>query len=60
MQNQSRDELEQIAKMRHIKNYKNMSKEGLLIALLKSKRSIDELFNNNSDNDRIKGIKKRL
>ena len=36
MQNQSRDELEQIAKMRHIKNYKNMSKEGLLIALLKS------------------------
>ena len=60
MQSQSRDELEQIAKMRHIKNYKNMSKEGLLIALLKSKRSIDELFNNNSDNDRIKGIKKRL
>ena len=60
MQNQSRDELEQIAKMRHIKNYKNMSKEGLLIALLKSKRSIDELFNNNSDNDRIKGIKKSL
>ena len=35
MQNQSRDELEQIAKMRRIKNYEKMSKEGLIIALLK-------------------------
>ena len=35
MQNQSRDELEKIAKMRRIKNYENMSKEELLIALLK-------------------------
>ena len=58
MQNQSRDELEQIAEMRIIKNYKKMSKEGLVIALLKSKRSLAELFNNNFDNDRIKGIKK--
>ena len=39
MQNQSRDELEQITKMRRIKNYKNISKEGLLIALLKSEQS---------------------
>ena len=45
MQNQSRDELEQIAKMRRIKNYKNMSKEGLLIALLKSEQSLAELCN---------------
>ena len=45
MQNQSRDELEQIAKMRCIKNYKNMSKEGLLIALLKSEQSLAELCN---------------
>ena len=60
MQNQSRDELEQIAEMRIIKNYKKMSKEGLVIALLKSKRSLAELFNNNFDNDRIKGIKKIL
>ena len=60
MQNQSRDELEQIAEMRIIKNYKKMSKEGLVIALLKSKRSLAELFNNNFDNDRIKGIKKTL
>ena len=38
-----------------IKNYEKMSKEGLIIALLKSKRSLAELFNNNFDNDRIKG-----
>ena len=37
-----------------------MSKEGLAIALLKSKRSLAELFNNNFGNDRIKGIKKTL
>ena len=59
MQNQSWDELEQIAEMR-IKNYEKMSKEGLIIALLKSKHSLAELFNNNFDNDRIKGNKKIL
>ena len=37
-----------------------MSKEALIIAFLKSKRSVVELFNNNFDNDKIKGIKKRL
>ena len=37
IQNQSQDELEQIAEMRRIKNYEKMSKEGLIIALLKSK-----------------------
>ena len=35
MQKLSRDELEQMARIRRIKNYKNMSKEGLLITLLK-------------------------
>ena len=35
MENQMHDELQQIAKMRRIKNYKNMSKEGFLIALLR-------------------------
>ena len=61
IQNQSRDELvEQIAEMRRIKNYAKMSKEGLIIACLKSKHSLAELFNNNFDNDRIKGIKKIL
>ena len=59
MQNQSWDELEQIAEMR-IKNYEKMSKEGLIIALLKSKRSLAELLNNKFDNDRIKGTKKIL
>ena len=37
-----------------------MSKEELIIFLIKSERSFDELYNNNSDNDRIKGIKKSL
>ena len=36
MRNLPQSELEQIAKMRRIKNYKKMSKEGLLITLLKS------------------------
>ena len=58
MQNQSQDELEQIEEMRRIKNHAKMSKDGLIIALLKSKRSLPELFKNNFDNDRIKGIKK--
>ena len=35
-----KNELEQIAEMRRIKNYNNMSREGLLIALLKSKQSM--------------------
>ena len=42
IQNQSQDELEQIAEMRRIKNYEKMSKEGLIIALLKSKHSLAE------------------
>ena len=36
--NWSKNKLEQIAKNRRIKNYKNMWKEDLLIALLKSNR----------------------
>ena len=36
IQNLSRNELEQIAKMGRIKDYKNMSKERLIIALFKS------------------------
>ena len=36
MKNLSKNELEQITKIRHIKNDKKLSKEGLLIALLKS------------------------
>ena len=37
-----------------------MSKEELIISLLRSKRSLAELFNNNLDNDRISEIKKIL
>ena len=48
MRGQSRDELKRIAKIRKIKNYEEMSKEELIISLLKSKQSIAELFNNNN------------
>ena len=60
MQNQSRDELKQIAEMRRIKNYKKISKEGLITSLLKSKCSLVELFNSNVDNNRKSEIKKIL
>ena len=43
-----------------IRNYERMPKEGLIISLLKSKRSLAELFNNNLDNDTISEIKKIL
>ena len=47
----SRDDLEQIAKIRKIKNYEDMKKEDLIISLLKSKESIAELFNDNNNNE---------
>ena len=45
----SPEELKQIAKIRRIKNYEQMKKEGLIISLLKSKQSIAELFSNNNN-----------
>ena len=57
---QSRDELEQIANKRRIKNHEEISKEELMISLLKSKQSIAELFNNNPDDDKISDIKRIL
>ena len=51
MRGQSRDELERIAKIRRIKNYEEISKEVLIISLLKLKQSIAEFFNNNDNND---------
>ena len=45
MRDQSRDELDRLAKIGRIKNYEEMSKEELIISLLKSKQSIAELFN---------------
>ena len=44
MYDQSRDDVERIAKMRRIKNYEAMLKEELIISLLKSKPSIAEPF----------------
>ena len=58
MHDQSRDELERIAKIRRIKNHEKMPKEELIISLLKSKTSLAELFNNNPDNDKTSEIKK--
>ena len=65
MGGQSRDELERIAKIRKIKNYEKMTNEELIIAILKSKQSIAEHFNNNNnlyDNkiSDIRGILSRL
>ena len=51
MRDQPQDELEQIAKIRTIKNYEEMSKEEIIISLLKSRQSIAELFNNNNNNN---------
>ena len=50
MRGLSRDELEQIAKIRKIINYEYMRTEDLIISLLKSKESIAELFNDNNNN----------
>ena len=58
MCSQSRHQLERIAKIRRIKNYEEMSKEELIISLLKLKQSIAELFNNNLDDDKISDIRK--
>ena len=60
MSNLSQNELEQIAEMRRIKNYKKMSKEELLIALLKSEQSSPEIYKNESKNAEIEDIKKNL
>ena len=49
-----------IAKMRRIKSFGKMSKEELIISLLKLKTSLAELFNNNLDYDKISDGKKML
>ena len=51
MCDQPRDELKQIAKITRIKNYEEISKEELIISLLKSRQSIAELFNSNNNNN---------
>ena len=61
MRGLSRDELEQNAKIRRIKNYEDMKKEDLIISLLKSNEDIVKLFNDNNNlcND-IRRILNRL
>ena len=60
MRGQSRDELEKIAKIRRIKNYEEMTKEDLIISLLKSKQSIAELFHINLYDNKISDIRRIL
>ena len=58
MNSLSLDKLKQIAITRYIKNYKDMSKEDLLIALLKSNKSNMRLLNNKGDSIEIRRTKK--
>ena len=60
MRGLSRDELEQIAKIRRIKNYEDMKKDDLIISLLKSKQRIAELFNNNLYDNETSDIRRIL
>ena len=60
MLDKSRDKLERIEKTRRIKKYEEISKEELIISILKSKQSIAELFNNNLDDDKINYIRRIL
>ena len=57
MRGQSPDELERFAKVRRVKNYEEMSKEELIISLLKLKQNIAEFFNNNVDDGKISDIR---
>ena len=58
MNNLSLNALEQMAIARHIKNYKDMSREDLLIALLKSNPSHTELLKIDDSNTEIRETKK--
>ena len=58
MNNLSENKLKQIAMTIHIKNYKDMSKEDLLIALLKSNQSHIELRKSEDNNTEIEETKK--
>ena len=56
--NFSENKIKQIAKTRRIKNYEVMSKEDLLIALLKSNKSHTELRRSKDNNEEIQETKK--
>ena len=49
-----------IAKIRRIKNYEEMTKEELIISLLKSKQSTAELFNNSLYDSKISSDIRRI
>ena len=56
--NLSLNAFEQMAMARHVKNYTDMSKEDLLIALLKSDQSYTELLKIDNSNSEIGETKK--
>ena len=58
MNNLPQNVLEQIATVRHIKNYKDISREDLLIALLKSNQRHTELLKIDDSNTEIGDTKK--
>ena len=61
MNNSSLNELQQIVKTRRIKNYKDIWKEDLIIALLKSNKSHTEpRGSEDNNNTEIEGTKKNL
>ena len=60
LKNLSQNGPERIAKKRSVKKYKNMSKEELLISLLKSEQSIAELRKSKCNSLGIEEIKKKL
>ena len=60
MNNLSLNALEQMAIARNIKNYKDMSKEDLLIALIKSNESYTELLKSEDNSNREIGETKKL
>ena len=60
MRGESGDELVRIVKIRRIKNYEEVTKEELIISLLKSKQSIAQLFNNNLYDNKISDLRRIL
>ena len=60
MKNIPQNELKRIAKIKRIKNYKKMSKEELLIALLKSVQTHAELYKSTSNNAEIEETRKNF
>ena len=60
MNNLAINELKKIAITRHIKNYNDMSKEDLIIALLKSNKSHTELRKSKDNNPELEENKKHF